>query len=81
MKFMARPDLPNFFIDLAKILGGVVRDSLDVGDYRITVIIERKIDDKEGIVIENLSIDKKMNAMQVGIVTKKFRELMIKESY
>ena len=37
-------------VDTLKILGGVVKNPLDVGDYRITLICEKNIDDKSCIV-------------------------------
>ena len=70
------PDLPHILLDLAKILGGVVKDTLDVGDYRITVIVERKIDDKMGIVLENVSVEKRMSALEVEKFTARFKELI-----
>ena len=51
---MVKPNLPEFLIDLAKIVGGVVRDTVDVGDYRITVMIEKKIDDKVGVIVDSI---------------------------
>ena len=65
-------------IDIAKILGKVVKDTIDVGDYRITVIIEKKIDDKQGIVIEQISVDKRMSALDAKIITKRLRSVIEK---
>jgi len=65
--------------DLAKILGGVVRDTLDVGDYRITLVVERKVDDKMGVVVESMSIDKRMNMLEVEMFTKKLKEFLEKK--
>lgn len=76
---MVRPDLPAFLIDLAKILGGVVRDTMNVGDYRITIMIERKIDQKQGIVIDTITVDKKMSAMDADIMSKRLKELVEKK--
>ena len=73
---MARPDLPHVLWDLAKILGGVVKDTLDVGNYRITIMIEKKIDDKTGIVMETITVDKRMSILDVEIITKTLKELV-----
>jgi hypothetical protein len=40
--------------DTLKILEGVVKNTIDIGDYRITIIVERKIDEKNGVVIESM---------------------------
>ena len=63
-------------LDIAKILGKTVIDAMDVKDYRITVIIEKKIDSKLGIVVEHLTVEKRMNAIDADIITKKFKELI-----
>ena len=76
---MVRQELPHVLWDLAKILGGVVKDTLDVGDYRITIMIEKKVDDKTGVVMETISIDKRMSALDVEIITKKLKELVEKK--
>ena len=76
---MAEPDLPHILLDLAKILGSAVKDAFDVGEYRITVIVERKIDDKMGVVIENMSVDKRMSALEVEKFTSRFKELIDKK--
>lgn len=76
---MARPDLPYVLWDLAKIVGGVVKDTIDVGDYRITIMVEKKIDDKVGVVMETITVDKKMSALDVEIITKRLKELVEKK--
>jgi hypothetical protein len=76
---MAKSELPNILWDLTKILGGVVKDTLDVGNYRITVMIEKKIDDKMGVVMETITVDKRMSALDVEIITKKLKELVEKK--
>ena len=76
---MVRPDLPHVLWDLAKILGGVVKDTLDVGNYRITIMIEKKIDDKMGIVMETITVDKRMSTLDVEIITKTLKELVEKK--
>lgn len=68
--------IPNFIIDLAKIVGGVIRDSLDVNDYRITLIIEKRIDDKQGVIIESISVDKRMSALHIELVTNRLKEFI-----
>lgn len=65
-------------VDIAKILGKVVKDTIDVGDYRITVIIEKKIDDKQGVVIEHISVDKRMNVLETDIIARKLRSVIEK---
>lgn len=72
-------DSARLFIDLAKILGGVVRDTIDVADYRISIMIERKIDDKVGIVVNSVSVDKRMSAMDAEIIGRKLKELVEKK--
>jgi hypothetical protein len=69
----------KLFIDVAKILGGVVRDTIDVSDYKITILIERKIDDKVGLIVEDISVEKKMSTMDVEIMGRKLRELVGKK--
>lgn len=76
---MVRPDLPNVLWDLAKILGGVVKDTLEMGNYRITIMIEKKIDDKTGVVMDTITVDKKMSTLDLEIITKKLRELVDKK--
>lgn len=79
---MGISNIPDVLIELTKILGGVVRDTMDVGNYRITFIIERKIDDgngdRTGVVIEHISVDKRMNALEVDVITKRIKELINK---
>jgi hypothetical protein len=76
---MAKQELPHILWDLAKILGGVVKDTLDVGNYRITVMIEKKVDDNIGIVMETITVDKRMSALDVEIITKALKELVEKK--
>lgn len=66
-------------IDIAKILGKTVIDVIDTGDYRITIIIERKIDDRQGIVIEQMSVDKRMNVLEIETITRRLKELVEKK--
>jgi hypothetical protein len=75
---MVRPDLPHVLWDLAKILGGAVKDTLDTGDYRITIMIEKKIDDKTGIVMDTITVDKRMTTLDLEIITNKLKELVEK---
>lgn len=72
-------DKARLFIDLAKILGGVVKDTIDVADYRITIMIERKIDDKVGIIVDSISVDKRMSAMDAEIMSRRLKELAQKK--
>lgn len=76
---MAKPELSHVLWDLAKILGGVVKDTLDIGNYRVTIMIEKKIDDKIGVVMETITVDKRMSALDVEIITKKLKELVEKK--
>ena len=76
---MTRPELPHILWDLAKILGGVVKDTLDVGNYRITIMIEKKVDDKTGVVMDTITVDKRMSALDIEIITKKLKELVEKK--
>lgn len=76
---MVKQDLPYILWDLAKVLGGVVRDTLDVGDYRVTLMIERKVDDKIGVVVESISVDKRMSALEVETFTRRLKELIEKK--
>ena len=55
-------------VDTLKILGGVIKDTLDMGDYRITVIVERKIDDKNGIIVENMVVEKRLSGLQIETI-------------
>ncbi len=64
--------------DTLKILGGVVRDTLDMADYRITVIIERKIDDKNGIVISNTVVEKRLSGIQIETIIQRFKDIINK---
>lgn len=75
---MVRPELQHVLWDIAKILGGVVKDTLDVGNYRITIMIEKKIDDKMGVVMETITVDKRMSALDVDVIAKKLKELVEK---
>ena len=76
---MVKPNLPEFLIDLAKIVGGAVRDTVDIGDYRITIMIERKIDDKVGVVVDSISVDKRMSALDIDIIKRRLKELVEKK--
>jgi len=65
-------------VDTLKILGGVVKNTLDVGDYRITVIVERKIDDKNGIVVENMVVEKRLSGLQVETIVQRLKDVINK---
>ena len=64
--------------DALKILGGVVKDTIDVGDYRITVIVERKIDDKNGIVIDSTVVEKRLSGLQIETVIQRLKNVINK---
>ena len=63
-------------VDTLKILGGVVKNTLDVGDYRITVIVEKKIDDKSGIVVENMIVEKRLSGLQIETIVQRLKDIM-----
>lgn len=65
-------------VDTLKILGGVVKDTLNIGDYRITIIVERKIDEKNGIVIENMVVEKRLSESQVETIVQKLKDVINK---
>ncbi len=62
--------------DTLKILGGVVRDTIDMGDYRITIIVERKVDDKSGVIIENMVVEKRLSGSQIETITQRLKDVM-----
>jgi hypothetical protein len=64
--------------DTLKILGGVVKDTIDVGDYRITLIVERKIDEKNGIVVDNMVVEKRLSRLQVDTIVKRLKDVISK---
>ena len=63
-------------VDTLKILGGVVKNTLDVGDYRITVIVEKKIDDKSGIVVENMIVEKRLSGLQIETIVQRLKDII-----
>lgn len=65
-------------IDILKFVGNVVMDTADIGDYRVTVILERKIDNKQGLVIDNISVDKRMNRLQAEVTMRNIKEILNK---
>lgn len=69
----------GLIIDIAKIVGGVVKDTVDTGDYRLTLIVEKKIDDKNGVVVSHVTVDKKMSKLQVDLITKRLKTMMEKD--
>lgn len=64
--------------DTLKILGGVVKDTIDVGDYRITLIVERKIDEKNGIVIDDMVVEKRLSRLQIDTIVKRLKDVINK---
>ena len=64
--------------DILKTLGEVVRDNIDVGDYRITLIVERKIDEKNGVVIENMAVEKRLSESQIEIIIQRLKDVISK---
>lgn len=71
--------MPYVFIGLAKTFGEIVRDTLNVGDYKIMIVIEKKIDDKQGIVVKNINVDKQMSVLEMEIMYKRLEELIEKK--
>jgi len=65
-------------VDTLKILGGVVKDTLSIGDYRITIIVEKKIDEKNGIVVENMVVEKKLSGSQIEMIIQRLKDVMNK---
>ena len=65
-------------VDTLKILGGVIKDTLDMGDYRITVIVERKIDDKNGIIVENMVVEKRLSGLQIETIVRRLKDVINK---
>lgn len=74
-----RPGVQDVLFDIAKILGGVVRDTLDVGDYRITLIIERRVDDKMGVLVDNISVNKRMSVLEADMIIRRLKEMVDKK--
>jgi len=65
-------------VDTLKILGGVVKETLSIGDYRITIIVERKVDDKSGIVVENVVVEKRLSESQVSAIIQRLKDAVNK---
>jgi hypothetical protein len=42
-------------------------------------MIEKKIDDKTGIVMDTITVDKRMSALDLEIIIKKLKELVDKK--
>ncbi len=59
-----------------RILGGVIKNTIDIGDYRITVIIERKIDEKNGIIVDNMVVEKRLNGVEIENITQRLKDVM-----
>jgi len=66
-------------IDLLKLVGNTIRDATDTRTYRITIIIEDKIDDNNGIVVEHIVINKELSTLQIKTLTKEIRALLNKK--
>ena len=64
--------------DTLRILGGVVKDTLDVGDYRITIIVEKKIDYKNGLIVENIVAEKRLSASQIETIVQRLKDVVNK---
>jgi hypothetical protein len=62
--------------DTLKILGSVIKDTVDIGDYRITIIVERKMDDKNGIMIDNTVVEKRLSGAQIDTVIKRLKNVI-----
>jgi hypothetical protein len=64
--------------DTLKILGGVVKDTIDVGDYRITIIVERKVDEKIGVIVDNMVAEKRLSRLQIETIVQRLRDVINK---
>ena len=64
--------------DTLKILGGVVKNTIDIGDYRITIIVERKMDEKNGVVIENMVTERQLSRLQIETIVQRLKDVMSK---
>lgn len=64
--------------DTLKILGGVIKDTLDVGDYRITIIVERKVDNKSGVIVENMIVERRLSGSQIEIIIQRLKDVLNK---
>jgi hypothetical protein len=64
--------------DTLKILGGVVKETIDAGDYRVTLIVERKIDEKNGIVIDYTVVEKRLSRLQIDTIIKRLKDVINK---
>jgi hypothetical protein len=62
--------------DTLKILGGVVKDTIDVSDFRITIIVERKIDEKNGVMVENMVSEKRLSGMQIEAIVQRLKDVI-----
>ena len=69
----------DIVIDLLKFVGNTVRDSVDVRTYRITVMIEDNIDDNNSVLLEHITVDKKLSILQLKIIIKEIRALFNKK--
>lgn len=65
-------------VDTLKILGGVIKDTLDMGDYRITIIVERKVDNKSGIIIEDIVVEKRLSGVQKDTIIQRLKDVINK---
>ena len=64
--------------DTLKILGGVVKDTIDVGNYRITIIVERKVDEKVGIIVDNMVAEKRLSRLQIETIVQRLKDAVYK---
>ncbi len=62
--------------DALKILEDVVKNTIDVGDYRITVIVEKKINEKSGVIIEDMVVEKRLSKSQIGEAFKRIKDVI-----
>lgn len=63
-------------IDVLKFVGNIAKDVATVEDYRVTVILEKRIDDKMGVVVDNISVDKQMSVLQANLIMRNIREML-----
>lgn len=75
---MTKPNIPDLLVDLVRIVGKTIIDTTDTRDYRITILVEKKIDDVQGIIVDSISIDKRMNFVEMEIITRRLKDLINK---
>ncbi len=64
---------------LGKLAMGVIKSLVNgdfvVSDYNITITVDKKVDEKCGVVIEHKTITRRMTKMQAEAIAKKMEEV------